>query len=69
MHIGVNATDRVVAIQFYSARASIGGPQKEIEKHFTRHEARRVGAADVGTISLSARADGYAADLRPLDVS
>jgi mannose-1-phosphate guanylyltransferase/phosphomannomutase len=38
--------------------------QKEIEKNFTRHEARRVGAADVGTISYPARAaDGYASDL------
>ena len=67
VHIGVNATDpEVVAIQFYE-RPGIqltAALQKEIEKHFTRHEARRVGAADVGTISYPARAaDGYAADL------
>ena len=67
VHIGVNAADpEVVAIQFYE-RPGIqltAALQKEIEKNFTRHEARRVGAADVGTISYPARAaDGYAADL------
>jgi mannose-1-phosphate guanylyltransferase/phosphomannomutase len=67
VHIGVNAVDpEVVAIQFYE-RPGIqltAALQKEIEKHFTRHEARRVGAADVGTISYPARAaDSYAADL------
>ena len=59
VHIGVNAADpEVVAIQFYE-RPGIqltAALQKEIEKHFTRHEARRVGAADVGTISYPARA-------------
>jgi mannose-1-phosphate guanylyltransferase/phosphomannomutase len=67
VHIGVNAVDpEVVSIQFYE-RPGIqltAALQKEIEKNFTRHEARRVGAADVGTISYPARAaDGYAADL------
>ena len=67
VHIGVNAVDpEVVAIQFYE-RPGIqltAALQKEIEKNFTRHEARRVGAADVGTISYPSRAaDGYAADL------
>ena len=67
VHIGVNATDdEVVSIQFYE-RPGIqltAALQKEIEKNFTRHEARRVGAADVGTISYPApAADGYAADL------
>jgi mannose-1-phosphate guanylyltransferase / phosphomannomutase len=67
VHIGVNAADpEVVAIQFYE-RPGIqlsAALQKEIEKNFTRHEFRRVGAADVGTISYPARAaDSYAADL------
>jgi mannose-1-phosphate guanylyltransferase/phosphomannomutase len=67
VHIGVNAADpEVVAIQFYE-RPGIqltAALQKEIEKNFTRHEARRVGAADVGTISYPPRAvDGYAAEL------
>ena len=67
VHIGVNPADpEVVSIQFYE-RPGIqlsASLQKEIEKNFTRHEARRVGAADVGTISYPARAtDGYAADL------
>ena len=67
VHIGVNAADpEVVSIHFYE-RPGIqlsAALQKEIEKNFTRHEARRVGAADVGTISYPARAaDGYAADL------
>jgi mannose-1-phosphate guanylyltransferase/phosphomannomutase len=67
VHIGVNAIDpEVVAIQFYE-RPGIqltAGLQKEIEKNFTRHEVRRVGAADVGTITYPSRAaDGYAADL------
>jgi mannose-1-phosphate guanylyltransferase / phosphomannomutase len=67
VHIGVNPVDpEVVAIHFYE-RPGIqltAALQKEIEKNFTRHESRRVGAADVGTISYPARAgDGYAADL------
>jgi mannose-1-phosphate guanylyltransferase/phosphomannomutase len=38
--------------------------QKEIEKHFTRQELRRVSFADVGTISYPARArESYATDL------
>src|SRR5262249_60404425 len=38
--------------------------QKEIEKHFTRHELRRVPFADVGQISYPARArETYATDL------
>jgi mannose-1-phosphate guanylyltransferase/phosphomannomutase len=67
VHIGVNPIDpEVVSIQFYE-RPGIqltAALQKEIEKNFTRHEVRRVGAADVGTISYPPRAtDSYAADL------
>jgi mannose-1-phosphate guanylyltransferase/phosphomannomutase len=67
VHIGVNAVDpEMVSIQFYE-RPGIqltAALQKEIEKNFTRHEVRRVGAADVGAISYPPRAtDSYAADL------
>ena len=67
VHIGVNAGDpEVVAVHFYE-RPGIqltAELQKEIEKNFTRHELRRVGAADVGTIAYPARAaDSYAEDL------
>ena len=38
--------------------------QKEIDKHYTRQELRRVTYAEVGTITYPARArEGYAADL------
>jgi mannose-1-phosphate guanylyltransferase/phosphomannomutase len=44
--------------------------QKEVEKHFTRGELRRVAAAEVGSISYPARVrESYAADLlQTLDV-
>jgi mannose-1-phosphate guanylyltransferase / phosphomannomutase len=66
-HVGLVAVDpEAVRIQFFEhpgieASAAF---QKEIEKHFSRHELRRVGAADVGSISYPARArEGYADDL------
>jgi mannose-1-phosphate guanylyltransferase / phosphomannomutase len=66
-HVGLSGTDpEAVKIQFYEhpgieASAAF---QKEIEKHFSRHELRRVGAAEVGSISYPARArEGYADDL------
>ncbi len=66
-HVGLSAVDpEAVKIQFFEhpgieASAAF---QKEIEKHFSRHELRRVGAADVGSISYPARArEGYADDL------
>jgi mannose-1-phosphate guanylyltransferase/phosphomannomutase len=67
VHIGINAVDpEVVSLQFYE-RPGIqltAALQKEIEKNFTRHELRRVGAADVGTLTYPARAaDNYASDL------
>jgi mannose-1-phosphate guanylyltransferase/phosphomannomutase len=38
--------------------------QKEIEKHYTRHELRRVGANEVGTITYPTRVrESYAQDL------
>jgi mannose-1-phosphate guanylyltransferase / phosphomannomutase len=40
------------------------GMQKEVEKHFTRQELRRVPFGDVGSITYPARArDSYASDL------
>src|SRR5262249_43070171 len=67
VHIGINAVDpEVVSLQFYE-RPGIqltAALQKEIEKNFTRHELRRVGAADVGTLTYPSRAaDNYAYDL------
>ncbi|HEV2951020.1 MAG TPA: sugar phosphate nucleotidyltransferase, partial [Actinomycetota bacterium] len=66
-HVGLSSADpEAVRIQFYEhpgieASAAF---QKEIEKHFSRHELRLVAAADVGTISYPARArEGYADDL------
>jgi len=66
-HVGLSAVDpEAIKIQFFEhpgieASAAF---QKEIEKHFSRHELRRVGAVDVGSISYPARArEGYADDL------
>ena len=66
-HVGLSSTDpEAVKIQFFEhpgieASAAF---QKEIEKHFSRHELRRAGAGDVGSISYPARArEGYADDL------
>jgi mannose-1-phosphate guanylyltransferase / phosphomannomutase len=66
-HVGLSSADpEAVKIQFYEhpgIEASVAF-QKEIEKHFSRHELRRVGAAEVGSISYPARArEGYADDL------
>jgi mannose-1-phosphate guanylyltransferase / phosphomannomutase len=73
VHVGVGATDpEIVRVQFYE-RPGIqltAALQKEIEKHFTRHEVRRVAAQDVGRISYPPRpAESYAAELiQSLDV-
>jgi mannose-1-phosphate guanylyltransferase/phosphomannomutase len=67
VHVGVSPSDpEVVRIHFFE-RPGIqltAELQKEIEKYFTRHEIRRVAAADVGTISYPSRpTDSYAAEL------
>jgi mannose-1-phosphate guanylyltransferase / phosphomannomutase len=66
-HVGLSAADpEVVKIQFFEQPGieASSGFQKEIEKHFTRHELRLVAAADVGGISYPARVrEGYADDL------
>ncbi len=66
-HVGLSSADpEAVKIQFYEhpgieASAAF---QKEVEKHFSRHELRRVAAGEVGSISYPARArEGYADDL------
>jgi mannose-1-phosphate guanylyltransferase/phosphomannomutase len=67
VHVGVSPIDpEVVRIQFFE-RPGIqltAELQKEIEKHFTRHEIRRVAASDVGTLTYPSRSgDSYAAEL------
>jgi mannose-1-phosphate guanylyltransferase/phosphomannomutase len=66
-HVGTGATDpEVVQIRFFEPPGTelTPGLQKEIEKHFTRQELRRVAWADVGTVSYPARVrESYAQDL------
>jgi mannose-1-phosphate guanylyltransferase / phosphomannomutase len=72
-HVGISPTDpEVILIQFFE-RPGIemtAAFQKEVEKHFSRGELRRVAAADVGTISYPARVREQYADslLATLDV-
>jgi mannose-1-phosphate guanylyltransferase/phosphomannomutase len=66
-HVGVSPSDpEVIRIQFFEAPGvdMSAEMQKEVEKHFTRGEFRRVAAAEVGTISYPARVrETYAAEL------
>jgi mannose-1-phosphate guanylyltransferase/phosphomannomutase len=66
-HVGISNQDpEVVKIQFFEPPGIELSPamQKEIEKHFTRLEFRRMAAADVAGITYPARArEGYADDL------
>jgi mannose-1-phosphate guanylyltransferase/phosphomannomutase len=66
-HVGTSQTDpEVVQIRFFEQPGIPLTPtlQKEIEKHFTRHELRRVPYADVGNVSYPARVrESYAQDL------
>jgi mannose-1-phosphate guanylyltransferase/phosphomannomutase len=66
-HVGVSANDpEIVRIQFFEPPGvdMSSAMQKEIEKHFTRGELRRVAAAEVGGISYPARVhETYAAEL------
>jgi mannose-1-phosphate guanylyltransferase/phosphomannomutase len=66
-HVGASTTDpEAVQIRLFE-RPGIAlstAMQKEIEKHFTRQELRRVPFGDVGTIAYPARArESYASDL------
>jgi mannose-1-phosphate guanylyltransferase / phosphomannomutase len=66
-HVGVSHTDpEIVQIRFFEQPGIqlTPGLQKEIEKHFTRQELRRVAASDVGTITYPVRVrESYAQDL------
>jgi mannose-1-phosphate guanylyltransferase/phosphomannomutase len=66
-HVGTNASDaEVVQIRIFEPPGTELTPelQKEIEKHFTRQELRRVAWADVGSVSYPARVrESYAQDL------
>ena len=66
-HVGISPSDpEAVRIQFFEQpgiEMSVE-MQKEVEKHFSRGELRRVASGDVGTISYPARArETYASDL------
>jgi mannose-1-phosphate guanylyltransferase/phosphomannomutase len=67
LHVGVSPTDpEAVRIQFFEAPGieMTAAMQKEVEKHFTRGELRRVPAAEVGGATYPARvSEGYASDL------
>jgi mannose-1-phosphate guanylyltransferase/phosphomannomutase len=66
-HVGTSAADpEMIEIRFFEQPGIQLSPglQKEIEKHFIRHELRRVGPAEIGGITYPARArEGYAQDL------
>src|SRR5581483_7870041 len=66
-HVGVSANDpEVVRIQFFESPGieMSASMQKEVEKHFTRGEIRRVAASEVGGASYPARvSESYASDL------
>ena len=66
-HVGVSYTDpETLEIRFYEQPgiALTPGLQKEIEKHFTRHELRRSAFNAVGAVSYPARVrEGYSQDL------
>jgi mannose-1-phosphate guanylyltransferase / phosphomannomutase len=73
-HVGASTTDpEAVQIRLFERPgvALSESMQKEIEKHFTRQELRRVPFNDVGSISYPARArETYASDLlADLDVA
>jgi mannose-1-phosphate guanylyltransferase/phosphomannomutase len=66
-HVGISATDpEVVQIRFFEQPGIqvTTALQKEIEKHFTRHELRRAAHSEVGAVTYPARVrEGYAQDL------
>jgi mannose-1-phosphate guanylyltransferase/phosphomannomutase len=67
IHVTTSPSDpELVRIQFHEPPGIQLTPalQKEIEKHFTRHELRRVGANEVGAITYPVRVrESYAQDL------
>jgi mannose-1-phosphate guanylyltransferase/phosphomannomutase len=66
-HVGVSPTDpEIVRIQFFEPPGVEMSPamQKEIEKHFSRGELRRVAASEVGGATYPARVhETYASEL------
>jgi mannose-1-phosphate guanylyltransferase/phosphomannomutase len=66
-HVGASTTDpEAVQIRLFERPgiALSSQMQKEVEKHFTRQELRRVPFGDVGSITYPARArESYASDL------
>src|SRR5579884_52381 len=66
-HVGVSPNDpEVIRIQFFEPLGveMSAAMQKEVEKHFTRGEFRRVAAGEVGGISYPARVrETYASEL------
>jgi mannose-1-phosphate guanylyltransferase/phosphomannomutase len=66
-HVGVSPTDpEVIRIQFFEPPGieMTNSTQKEVEKHYSRGELRRVAAGDVGRISYPARTrEQYAGSL------
>jgi mannose-1-phosphate guanylyltransferase / phosphomannomutase len=73
-HVGVSPTDpEVVKVHFFEPPGIelTDAMQKEVDKHFTRLEFRRMASSDVGGITYPARArEGYADDLlASLDVN
>ncbi len=66
-HVGASTSDpEAVQIRLFERPgiALSSGMQKEVEKHFTRQELRRVPFAAIGSISYPARArESYASDL------
>jgi mannose-1-phosphate guanylyltransferase/phosphomannomutase len=66
-HVGISPSDpEAIRIQFFEQPGIEMTPemQKEVEKHFTRGELRRVAAGEVGSISYPVRVrESYATDL------
>jgi mannose-1-phosphate guanylyltransferase/phosphomannomutase len=66
-HVGVSHADpEMLEIRFYEQPGIVLTPglQKEVEKHFTRHELRRSAFNAVGSVSYPARVrESYAQDL------
>jgi mannose-1-phosphate guanylyltransferase/phosphomannomutase len=66
-HVGTSTSDpEVIQIRFFQQPGIQMTPalQKEVEKHFTRQELRRVAYGEIGTIRYPARVrEGYAQDL------
>ncbi|HEX6702961.1 MAG TPA: sugar phosphate nucleotidyltransferase [Gaiellaceae bacterium] len=66
-HVGTSAADpEMIQIRFFEQPGVRMGTalRKEIEKHYTRQELRRVAAAEVGSVTYPARVrESYAQDL------